>query len=98
LIGRPKSPDAKAWADATFKRKEEQARDGAKAAAEYEANILAVREKTARLRALRLATAAEKVIIIPNFRPIGISVGHENPGDPASPTRRKAKVKARIRS
>jgi hypothetical protein len=92
------SHEARARAEASFKRKEERAREGAKAAAEYEANIIAVREKTARLRALRLATAAEEVIIIPRFRPIGISVAHEDLGDPASPMGRKAKVRARIRS
>jgi hypothetical protein len=69
LIGKPKSPDAKARAEASFKKKEEQAREGAKAAAEYEANILAVREKTARLRALRLAQAAERAIITPTSSP-----------------------------
>ena len=46
-------------ADSTFK-KEERARDGAKAMSEYEANIRAVREKTARLRALRLAKEASE--------------------------------------
>lgn len=38
--------------------KEERAREGAKAMSEYEANMRAVREKTARLRALRLAKEA----------------------------------------
>jgi hypothetical protein len=54
------SPEARARAEARFEKKEERARDGAKAAAEYEANIFAIREKTARLRALRLVTAAQK--------------------------------------
>jgi hypothetical protein len=44
-------------AEANFK-KEQRARDGAKAMAEYEAGIIATREKTARLRALRLAKEA----------------------------------------
>ena len=44
-------------AEAAFK-KEERARDGAKAMTEYEANTHAIREKTARLRALRLAKQA----------------------------------------
>jgi hypothetical protein len=39
-------------------RKEERAKDGKKGAADYEAEGRAVREKTARLRALRLAKEA----------------------------------------
>jgi len=46
-----------ARAEASFK-KEERLRDGQKAMAEYEAAQHAVREKTARLRALRLARDA----------------------------------------
>ena len=42
-------------ANASFKRKELQAREGANAMADYEAAGHAVDEKTARLRALRLA-------------------------------------------
>jgi hypothetical protein len=45
-------------ADARFK-KDERVREGTKAMLEYEAEVRAVREKTARLRALRLE-AAEK--------------------------------------
>jgi hypothetical protein len=48
-------------AEASFK-KEERAREGAKAMRDYEAESRAVHEKTARLKALRLAKeAAEKV-------------------------------------
>jgi hypothetical protein len=39
-------------------RKAQQAADGAKAMAEYRAEVAAVREKTARLRAARLAKEA----------------------------------------
>jgi hypothetical protein len=47
-------------AEASFK-KEERAREGAKAMKDYEAEGRAVREKTARLKLLRLAKeAAEK--------------------------------------
>jgi hypothetical protein len=49
------SDAAKARAEATFKRKEEQAREGAKAWAEYQAKSLAAAENMKRLRALRLA-------------------------------------------
>ncbi len=44
-------------AEAAFK-KEERARDAAKAMMEYEADTRAVRDRTARLRALRLAKQA----------------------------------------
>jgi hypothetical protein len=49
--------EARARAEANFK-KEERAKDGAKAMTEYLANGRLVREKTARLRALRLAKEA----------------------------------------
>ncbi len=45
-------------AEASFKRKEQQARDGKLAMAEYEATAMATREKTAKLRALREAKEA----------------------------------------
>jgi hypothetical protein len=54
------SKDVMERAEASFK-KEERAREGAKAMREYEAESRAVHEKTARLKALRLAKeAAEK--------------------------------------
>ena len=46
--------EARARAEASF-RKEERAKDGAMAMTEYQANMRLVREKTERLRALRLA-------------------------------------------
>jgi len=49
------SKEAQDRAEASFKRKEQRARDGAKAMAEYEAAGVALRKKTARLKALRLA-------------------------------------------
>jgi hypothetical protein len=52
------SKDARARAEASFKRKEEQARQATKAWTEYEAQRRAVAEKTERLRALRLAKQA----------------------------------------
>jgi len=54
--------EARARAEASFK-KEERAKDGAKAMMEYVANSKMVREKTERLKALRLAKeAADKQI------------------------------------
>jgi hypothetical protein len=49
--------EARARAEASF-RKEERAKDGAMAMTEYQANVRLVREKTERLRALRLAKEA----------------------------------------
>ena len=51
------SKDVMDRAEASFK-KEERAREGAKAMREYEAESRAVHEKTARLKALRLAKEA----------------------------------------
>jgi hypothetical protein len=45
-------------AEAAFKKKEQQLREGQQAMAEYQAARAATREKTARLRALRLARDA----------------------------------------
>ena len=45
-------------AEAAFKKKEQQLREGQQAMAEYHAACAATREKTARLRALRLARLA----------------------------------------
>jgi len=46
-------------AEARFKQ-QERASDGRKAMAEYEAQVFAMREKTAHLRALRLAKEAQE--------------------------------------
>ena len=48
---------ARAKAEASFK-KEERAKEGAQAMMEYQANSRRIREKTERLRALRLAKEA----------------------------------------
>ena len=49
------SEHARNRAEAAFKRKEHARTEGLKATEEYEAGQRAMREKTARLRALRLA-------------------------------------------
>ena len=51
------SDEAHRRAEALFK-KEQRLREGEQAMAEYQAELLAMREKTARLRALRLARDA----------------------------------------
>jgi len=52
------SDQARQRAERNFRR-EERARDGRAATAEYEVQARAVREKTARLKALRLAKEAQ---------------------------------------
>jgi hypothetical protein len=52
-----RSNDARARAEASF-RKEQRAKEGAKAMVEYQANSRVVREKMERLKALRLAKEA----------------------------------------
>jgi hypothetical protein len=51
------SNEVRARAEARF-RKDERVKDGAKAMMEYQANARIVREKTERLKALRLAKEA----------------------------------------
>jgi hypothetical protein len=52
------SQEAKDRAEASFKRKQDQAREATKARAEYDAQRRGVDEKTAKLKALRLAKEA----------------------------------------
>jgi hypothetical protein len=54
----PAKEDAALRAEENFKKKERQLKEGAKAMADYQAQIKAARDKTARLRALRLAKEA----------------------------------------
>jgi hypothetical protein len=53
------STEGRELADAKFKKKQEQFIEGQKAMAEYQASRIAMRENTARLRALRLARDAQ---------------------------------------
>jgi hypothetical protein len=60
-----RSNEARARAEASF-RKEERAKEGVKAMMEYQANSRMIREKTERLKALRLAKeAADKARVRP---------------------------------
>lgn len=52
------SKEARDRAEASFKKQEQRAREGAKAMADYEAQGRATREKTARLKSLRMAQQA----------------------------------------
>jgi hypothetical protein len=58
LPRRSNKEETRIQAEAKFKRKEAQAQAGAKAAADYEAASRAIIERTARLKALRLAKQA----------------------------------------
>jgi hypothetical protein len=58
LVRKFDKEETRIQAEAKFKRKEAQALEGAKAMAEYEAASRAIVEKTARLKALRLAKEA----------------------------------------
>ncbi len=70
-------------AEEKFRKKEEQAREGAKAMAEYEAASRAVLEKTEKLRALRLAREAAE------------TEARRQSGAAQRPRRRKAAVPAK---
>jgi hypothetical protein len=52
------SKEARERAEQKFRKKEIEARDASKAMAEYQASLVAQREKTARLKALREAKEA----------------------------------------
>ena len=52
------SKETRERAEASFKKQEQRAREGAKAMADYEAEGRATREKTARLKSLRMAQQA----------------------------------------
>jgi hypothetical protein len=52
------SKEARERAELKFRKKEIEARDASKAMADYQASLVAQREKTARLRALREAKEA----------------------------------------
>jgi hypothetical protein len=62
-------------ANASFKRKELQAREGAKAMADYEADARAIEKKTARLKALRLAREEQ-------YRQAAAAKNQDRPADP----------------
>jgi hypothetical protein len=74
-------------AEALLKKKQERLREGQLAMAEYQADGRAVREKTARLRALRLARDAA------HYRP---GEGTEKP--PVVPTKAKKRPAKRVAS
>ena len=52
------SKETRDRAESSFKKQEQRAREGAKAMADYEAEGRAMREKTARLKSLRMAQQA----------------------------------------
>jgi len=64
--------------EALFK-KEERAREGAETMLEYRADVCAVREKTARLRAVRLAKEADDNVAKLNKKPISSKTAQKTP-------------------
>jgi hypothetical protein len=70
------SKEARDRAEASFKKQEQRAREGAKAMADYEAEGRAMREKTARLKSLRMAKqAAGKEVVAEGAPAIGRGPG-----------------------
>ena len=65
-----RSKEARERAEASFQKKQEQAREGGPARAEYEAEARAVLKKTARLRALRLAKEATEAAAKIHSKPV----------------------------
>jgi hypothetical protein len=85
------SKEARERAEQKFRKKEIEARDASKAMAEYQAGLVAQREKTARLRALREAKeAAERAARA--AQPAGADA--DEAGAPAHQPRGKAPARA----
>jgi hypothetical protein len=85
------SKEARERAEQKFRKKEIEARDASKAMAEYQASLVAQREKTARLRALREAKeAAERAAR--TTQPAGTDA--EQAGEKANHSRRKTPARA----
>ena len=63
------SKDTRDRAEAGFKKQEQRAREGAKAMADYEAQGRATREKTARLKSLRMAQQAAAATVLAETAP-----------------------------
>ena len=95
------SKEAQAKAEASFKRKEDQARDGKLAMAEYEAATRAMRDRTVKLRELRLAKeAAEAAEQAANPTPKAVKAAPKpkaaaKPKAEAKPKKAKAAVKGK---
>jgi len=68
------SKETRDRAEASFKKQEQRAREGAKAMADYEAEGRATREKTARLKSLRLAQQAAGATAPPENAPAAAAV------------------------
>jgi hypothetical protein len=64
------SKEARDRAESSFKKQEQRAREGAKAMADYEAEGRAMREKTARLKSLRMAQQAGGNTVLAETAPV----------------------------
>jgi hypothetical protein len=68
------SKEARDRAEASFKKQEQRVREGAKAMADYEAEGRAMREKTARLKSLRMARQAAGAAVVAENAPLASGV------------------------
>ena len=68
------SKDTRDRAEASFKKQEQRAREGAKAMADYEAEGRATREKTARLKSLRMAQQAAGATVAAENAPAAAAI------------------------
>ena len=80
------SKEARERAEQKFRKKEIEARDASKAMAEYQAGLVAQREKTIRLRALREAKEAAEAATARSIQP---AMAADEAGETREKTRRK---------
>jgi hypothetical protein len=75
------SKEVRDRAEASFKKQEQRAREGAKAMADYEAEGRATREKTARLKSLRMAKQAAGTQVVEEHEPatLGLAISTMKP-------------------
>jgi hypothetical protein len=84
-----KTEEQRERAEAKFERLQKVAEEGRIAMAEYKAAALAMREKTERLRALRLAREA-RIVAVPPSQPDQIHA--KSTKTPRKQTKKRAKV------
>jgi hypothetical protein len=68
------SKETRERAEASFKKQEQRAREGAKAMADYEAQGRATRAKTARLKSLRMAQQAAAATVPAESAPAAAAI------------------------
>ena len=88
------SKEARERAEQKFRKKEIEARDASKAMAEYQAGLVAQREKTARLRALREAREASEAAARAAQPPANADAGASSDAEGRERGRRHGKTSA----